>query len=322
MVLLVIISSFAFHYYSYTKYLERPSDNWSSVVGELVKSASSDYRTTSIGLPGTQLNMQHFANPDFYIVLFNRFVGEILTPLGFLLLLLGVFVRTRENRGCVFYLWALMFFLTIIIFPAKYYFHNYYWMGFVPVAALFVGRGINFLYEARIFEKGYLKLKSVRLIAIVFILLMVAFYVAPYAVMHPSKRDIPKIGEIIDEMTEKSDVIVGHSSSNFMLLYYAHRKGWEFTPNWDDAVERLEWMRGQDAKYFVSVHFCDAAGKPDYHDLMKFPGFAEHLYDNYELIRSNKRFLMFDLREKFEGEQKLEIMFDKGMCPAYVDLNS
>ena len=73
-----------------------------------------------------------------------RFVIRSFTPFGLLLALLGT---GRQDRRCqLFQVWSIATLAGLAMLAAKLH-HEYYWLMFAPVLAVWTGRGLNLLFE-------------------------------------------------------------------------------------------------------------------------------------------------------------------------------
>ena len=96
---------------------------------------------------GTLADRLKLAN---WAVLVRRVVTNVTTVFGAYLVLVGVLAKPAENRGTTFFrLWGVGLAAYLLIFFTLNVVHTYWQMPFVPVAAIFVGIALEWLFWAR-----------------------------------------------------------------------------------------------------------------------------------------------------------------------------
>ncbi len=169
---------------------------------------------------------------DGYIwkVLFReRLWGEVLAKVGLLFALLGfAWPKTATGKGTGFArLWLIGVLLYMVLFFNLNYFHNYYQIPFLPVAALLIALGISAIVEQQVFRKlsPYMSLG---------LLIPLLAWNVWKAETHPHYYHLDKplieAGEWIQEQTDQEDLVILSRTRtdprNPLLLYRARRNGW------------------------------------------------------------------------------------------------
>lgn len=186
--------------------------------------------------------------PDFYRGVLDDLPGRILTPVGFLLLFVGV-----ATRGARPYLpWLVAAGLLIGALPLKFHEMNYYYLAILPGMALVVGCGWQRICD-RIRPSGG-EMSALLLLAALF---TVRYAAGPFARPAVEDRAVLAAGQAVERWSAADDRVVAMHGSSLDLLYYSNRRGWAADPC-DAALEsRLANYRRGGAK-FVAV----AAAKP------------------------------------------------------------
>jgi hypothetical protein len=176
--------------------------------------------------------------------------------------------------------------------------HPFYLIAGVPAAAVLAAvtiEGMLSKASGRVFVGG----------TVIFILFALRFYIPPAFFSQKQGMHIPAIGKKIQEITNKNDKIVASYGSSDALLYYAHRFGWSFdiqmathplerqkrheakiANGYGDPVKWLEYLRSQEAKYFV-------VSEPEIFQREKT--FFDYMQTKYRLAAEDESFRMYDL---------------------------
>ena len=237
---------------------------------------------------------------DSYIwkVLFQeRLWRDVLAKWGLLFAAVGFFLpRTATGKGTGFArLWALGVLAYLLLFFNLNYFHDYYQIPFLPVAALLIALGIEAI-------TGWAKNAVPRIsehaqhsISIGILALLCAWNVWT-AETHPLyyllDRPLIEAGEIVQAHTQPEDLVILSRTltdpRNPLWLYRARRKGWSvhidrITP---EVIRRLQ---NENAAYagFLSTAPLDSA-MSDF--LSPFPA------DTFVLQSDGSTLYIYDLR--------------------------
>jgi len=179
---------------------------------------------------------------DFYRQILDDLAGVVLTPVGFMLALVGLMDRTWRRHAT----WLAAMAMLILALPRKFYEMNYYYMAVVPPLCVMVGLGWQ-VVEQRI-KPGRLATVGLLAAALVFSLR----YAAKPAFVTPDEdRGVVAAGRAVQELTYDEEPVVTMHGSTFDLLYYCDRKGWFVDPDTDRLHAVLESYRRKGAAYLV-----------------------------------------------------------------------
>lgn len=156
----------------------------------------------------------------------NRLGGEILGASGFLLFFLG-FLRRPLAGNYFFHWWALAMFLNIAIFASGNVRHNYYQVVLIPVLAVFVAAGINFLIN-----RSQEIIPRLFTIPLSLIFLGLTFYLTWVPVKEFYKINNPPIiqaGKVADQILPKDALVVAPYNGDTAFLYQTNRAGFATT---------------------------------------------------------------------------------------------
>jgi 4-amino-4-deoxy-L-arabinose transferase-like glycosyltransferase len=252
------------------------------------------------------IHLPTFLNYEFYKTIFSWLSGLILTPIGFTLFLVGLFIKINPKGDILLKAWLIGVIIFDLIFHQHAFTHEYYHLPLLPVASIIVGKAWWFLFENNDFiaDNSRFSLKPFK-----FLLLGVAFaMIIGYA---NSAYRLPSIYNSFEEKidffnshTKDSDLVI---SPKWEALYYSRNKGWFLTYD-DDILKRdyahfyndqseeiskiflLEKFREKGASYFFAL---------DSESFYKNKKFSIYLEKNYvKTENKSSRALLFDLRKK------------------------
>jgi hypothetical protein len=221
---------------------------------------------------GKWANAQILLNKELYIMLFYRLATVVFTPLGLILFIYGLSLRTKAY---LFHIWLLAVLIYFLVVAYGNFAHDYYQRPLVPVGAVFVGRALSAIYEER-------RTAAWALMALIFI--SAVYIAAPFYNINTIALEA---GAATDMITERSALIItteSETGSNPNLLYYSGRKGWSL-PGALWSPERIESLRGEGAGYLLVAPQIL---------LLNNTVFSGYLFKSYRsFIGSN--FVIFDL---------------------------
>lgn len=225
-----------------------PAACWSA---HALRTASPDSPSAARVYTSLQGNLDSYRPPDpllgtpgFYRQVLDDLAGVVLTPVGFVLLLLG-FLR-RQWREHAFWL------LAAAILPAalarKFYEMNYYYMAVLPPLCIMAGLGWQAVEERM--RAGRTAATLLLLVAVVFSL---RYAVRPAFVTPEEDRGVLPAARRVQAMTAGDEPVVTIHGTAIDLLYYCHRPGWAVEPGDPNLQAVLEDCRRQGARYVVVV---------------------------------------------------------------------
>ncbi len=186
-------------------------------------------------------NLQIWLDENFYkVLLVNRLPWIVLTPIGFTLFILGVFLNSGKKER-VFHVWLVAVILYFFVVARGNYIHDYYQLPIVPVASIFIGKCMSRIYEI---EKN-------RVAALAIILISFIFSIAIAQPLYNINNNMYEAAKAIKAISNKDDLIVT-GEGNPAILYYSERKGWK-RPVEYLTIKDIEKWRKMGAKYFVTT---------------------------------------------------------------------
>ena len=214
--------------------------------------------------------------PESWRSIFGNLWGVVLTPLGFSLFLLGLFLKKNTSREYLFLYWLIGTAVSLLLFFYHAQTHVYYWLPLVPVGAYFMANSLAALSESRIGDRIYKNI-LLKTVLILFIGTMVFYYIYPAYRVPRSYSHVGEMAELVKALTPPESLVIASCSTGPYFLYYCNRRGWDFWINNPkaSAIKRLEYLRGQGAEYFASANI---------EEVNKNKIFREYLHSTYNLI--------------------------------------
>ena len=214
--------------------------------------------------------------PESWRSIFSNLWGAVLTPLGFSLFLLGLFLKKDRSREYLFLYWLIGIAISLLLFFYHAQTHIYYWLPLVPVGAYFMAKSLVILGESRIGDSIYKNI-LLKTALILIICIMIFYYIYPAYRVPRTYRHVGKIAEVVKTLTPPESLVIASCSSGPYFLYYCRRRGWDFWVNNPgiDAISRLEYLREQGGEYFASANI---------EEVNKNKIFSEYLYNTYNVI--------------------------------------
>jgi 4-amino-4-deoxy-L-arabinose transferase-like glycosyltransferase len=245
----------------------------------------------------------------FVVNIPQTIVFSLITPVGAVLLLLGLSARNKKEESKFVYFWLLALLIYIVGFSGPNMNHPYYQYPLTPVLAYFVARGARLVAKSDLLSFTYLKNKyGLALLTLLLLLSVAVPYRYIYTVPKESKS-LVEAGRAVDRLTPKASLVIASYSSGPVFLYYCNRKGWDFLIHLEvlgeaykkqgailppdvnlDPIKELEKLRGQGAQYFASANMEEFSTRQD---------FAAYLYKHYKIVEEKpNEFILFDLTRK------------------------
>lgn len=215
-------------------------------------------------------------DPELYATLFTRTAIYVFTPVGLLLFIHGLSLKTRL-KDYVFHFWILALIIFFLVVANGTIGNDYYQRPLVPAGAVFVGLALSKIYEKN-------NIASFGLIAI--ILLSAIYSAAPFYV---EDTILLNAATITDKIVEKNALIITTESeigTNPDILYYSQRKGWTVQGTaWSPAM--LDSLKRQGADYLVIAPQLL---------LLNNTEFSDYLFKTHKSIIGSY-FVVFDLHK-------------------------
>ena len=189
---------------------------------------------------------------DFYGQGLEDLAGVVLTPVGFMLLIVGLWDRSWRR-----YLpWLLASAVLVIALPRKFHEMNYYYLSVLPPLAVIAGLGWQLIYR---------RVRTPRLAAVGLLLVGLLFSfrhsLRPAFVTPDEDRAVVAAGRAVRELTTPKEPVVTMHGTTIDLLYYSRRAGWAVAPDTLELKRVLANYRRQGARYLV-IAGPDSAAPP------------------------------------------------------------
>jgi 4-amino-4-deoxy-L-arabinose transferase-like glycosyltransferase len=190
-----------------------------------------------------------FTGAYFRWIFYDRMNRLIFATGGFVLFWLGIICSNNQKEGLFYYLWLASIFIFFVVIAKGNVTHDYYQMPLVPIGAIFIGKGVDFLLE---FGKYWYNRVINIAVAGALILLMLAFgwyEVRDYFnINHP---EIITAGQYVDQHLPKNAKVIAPYDNDPSFLYQTNRIGWTVGAN-----KISQWIL-DGADYLVSVNYDD-----------------------------------------------------------------
>ena len=215
------------------------------------------FQAAATGLGGRSL----IFSPEYWKRIFDIGALNILTPLAFPFLLLGLITAFQDVRKFgVMLLMCGCGFLTVFLFPHKIMDHDFYLYGLLPPLVFFAAIGIR----ATVSQLGFLKRGSVILLALLcFMAVSARYFLHPMFSCSPQERKIAETGAWIRAKTRPEDVLIFAGPDTPALSFYADRRSFEFSLDGKHQLPDYIKNRKFDREGSAAIVALEAAMKDD-----------------------------------------------------------
>jgi len=191
-----------------------------------------------------------------YKILWERLSRELLSGFGFIFLAAGFFALIKKKVWKFFYIWLFAVFVSIMVFFNLHVVHDYYQLPLAAVLSVFCGAGAAYIVEL-------IRNKSVA-VAVVSIILILHLYGSwSFTEKHlfwEDSRDYIKIGQFIDDSTEKNALIGISTPGNDVweptYMYYADRHGF-VVPLRRLNKDMIEYLKSKNIRYLAITDYSN-----------------------------------------------------------------
>lgn len=190
------------------------------------------------------------SSADFYRQILDDLTGVVLTPIGFVLALVGLLDRQWRQHA----VWLLAMVLLVAALPRKFGEMNYYYMAVLPPLCIMAGLGWQVIRER--VRPGPTNLRSVPAVAgllLVALLLSFRYAVRPAFATPQEDRGVLEAARLVRQLTAEDELVVTMHGTAIDLLYYCRRPGWAVAPDAPELEAVLADCRRQGARYVVVV---------------------------------------------------------------------
>lgn len=234
----------------------------------------------------------------WYKSIFYKTMTSSLTPIVFIGMLIGLFLRSDGKFIRLFHWWLLSIILFVIIVGLGNR-HEWYRLHLVPVAAAFSGLTFDFGIE----KLSKLSRSKILVFTATIIVFLIYIYLA-YTYVKPYYRSWAtpafKAGIEINRIAPNGALVIIANGGDPTGIYYSKRKGWHFPQariisgeifpvTGQQAIREIETRRKEGADYLIFSKYT--RWWLDY-----YKDFQKHLDSQYRRIRETDEFIIFDLK--------------------------
>lgn len=253
---------------------------------------------------------------EFYRVLWGRLGGEMLTPIGRALFLLGLILGVRSIGERAVGAWLLGGVVYLLVMGRGNFYHDYYQIPVLPIACLYAGKGMSFLTERSLVQRGGLGFR-LRQLAPVLLMGIAVLQSVPtlrwwYSTWIPG---LYKWAPIVRKATPPGSLILASGSlpsPGYVpwypeVLYAYDRKGWNVPLN--QLFNTLHAYRERGATHLALYPLELNDG-----DSRHFTAFLTQ-YPVVAVARPHSTGLLLDLRRRKAGEANVLVYdgFEEGL---------
>lgn len=160
-------------------------------------------------------NLQLWLNSIFYRTLLLRFSTLIFTPLGLILLPIGIYFTKKR----VFHIWFLSVILYFFVVGKGNLVHTYYQLLIIPIGSFYIGVTLYKVYKSKYKLGSYL-------LCLLLLILSISNLFPLYGLYAYSAYDAGQKVMTIDNDNLKVLTVIHRKDMGPELLYYADREGW------------------------------------------------------------------------------------------------
>jgi len=221
--------------------------------------------------------------PAFFRWLLAERVGKlILGYWGLPLLVLGLILKPGEKEGWFFHWWLVAFLAYATVFAAGNITHDYYQVPLIPIAAVFLAKGSDWLLRA---PRRQFNRPLCFLLLLICSLLMIGFSWFEVRGFYHLQGGVDLAGRAVDELTPKDALVLTGDSNDATLLYNCNRHGWTggYASYFPNTPETIEKVRKMGASVYVTTKFEEKSE------------FGKYMLEHYPVIKRTDQYIIFSL---------------------------
>ncbi len=192
-----------------------------------------------------------FFKPSFFRWIFFERLNQLIFG-GYLIFffLLGIISvnlseRGKEKNKQIFFLSLLItFFSYLFVFQGGNVQHEYYQTVIFPVLSIFVGLGVNFLFQ---WQKKINHILILSLFTLGIYLFSFDFSFYKVKGYYQVSSDLVNIAKIISSLTKEDDLLLTDTNGDTTLLYLVNRRGYPA------VYQDLSYFKNLGVKYFYTT---------------------------------------------------------------------
>lgn len=237
------------------------------------------------GIPNWQFLLNEgdirFKGAFFRWLIAERLGKLILTTTGFALFILGLVTKSEYKEKLFYFSILASVIIYFVVFASGNVRHDYYQVPLIPIAAVFMAKGVRFLFNL---STSHFQRFLGPVVAIVLVIFMYAFgFFEVRGFYWINRPQIVSAGQAADMVLPKDAIVIAPYGGDAALLYQTNRRGYPI-------VDRpLEVMIDSGAKYLVSVDVGDAG--------------IQNLVRNCQPIQTSSDYVIVEMFKECIGRQ-------------------
>ena len=184
-------------------------------------------------------------------ILFQHLAEDYLVWIGFVLLIIGFFIRRKNKQEYLFDVWILALFVYVVIVAKGNYIHLYYQLPFMIPAVVFLGKVFARYFSWREHKKGRAWGLAISL------LVMIALAAVRYQIYvkkeNTQNSDEYKLAQIVKKKIEDGSLVIAVDFNDPTFFYLSHKKGWHAFPH-QLKTSFVSQRKREGARYIVGIH--------------------------------------------------------------------
>lgn len=243
--------------------------------------------------------VHHWPHPllssaDFYKRMLDELSGSMLTPVGFVLALIGLWGAAWRRHVAWFAACALL----IVALPAKFYDLDYYELAVLPAGCVMVGLGWQAIYER--LRPGRL---AMALLLGVTLLISLRYAARPAFTTPAEDRETLAAAAALRTLADADEPVAVLHGASTDILYYSDHPGWALSVNDRNLSDKLQAVRRQGARWLAVADLATTDASP----------FVREALATLHLAKEGRDFRIYELAEKTavaprrHGEHRAEV---------------
>lgn len=215
-----------------------------------------------------------FTGAYFRWLIFERMNRLIFATGGFVLFFLGLIKGPDKKEGFFYYIWLFSVLVFFVIIAKGNVTHDYYQLPLVPIGAIFMAKGVDFLLS---FGATLVQRLINIAVAAVLVALMLAFgWYEIRGYFNINKPAIVRAGQYVDKNLPKDAIVIAPYQNDSAFLYQTNRYG--FTSAGGSVPQFIR----EGATHLVSVNYDDD---------------TNYWMQKCKVLEANNEFVVISLRE-------------------------
>ncbi|MFB3897881.1 MAG: hypothetical protein ACE14V_16445, partial [bacterium] len=223
---------------------------------------------------------------DFWKVIGNNLSKFVLTPIGVVLVLLGMLLKTKIYTRWFLYIWlvAVILFLALFPFGTYLHLHIYTYLPMVPIAAIFAGKTLEFISNR--INRSIYPIGIIVSMGLLIIMGVLGFRTIKLWYFYSERSYL--VGKSVDQITSKDRMVITlRQVMNPELLYYCDRRGW-IVQYEQFSIQTVESLRKIGATH-VATSRLDENNEA-----------ISYLLHHYEPIKYNPEYFLFQIDKWYD----------------------